>query len=37
VGTGVRINSPVGPMELDLAYGLQSRAFRLHMNVGFTF
>lgn len=37
VGTGVRLHTPVGPMELDLAYGLQAHAFRLHMIVGFTF
>ena len=37
VGTGVRLITPVGPMELDIAYGLQSRQVRLHMNVGFTF
>ncbi|HQD47790.1 MAG TPA: autotransporter assembly complex family protein [Ottowia sp.] len=37
VGTGVRLITPVGPMQLDIAYGLKSKAFRLHMNVGFTF
>jgi translocation and assembly module TamA len=37
VGTGVRVISPVGPMALSLAYGLQSRQLRLHMTVGFTF
>lgn len=37
VGTGLRLITPVGPMELDVAYGLQSRAFRLHMRVGFSF
>lgn len=37
VGTGVRYNSPVGPLRLDLAYGAQPRAWRLHFNVGFTF
>ena len=35
VGTGVRVRTPVGPLELDLAYGLKSRQFRLHLNVGF--
>lgn len=37
IGTGVRYRSPVGPLQLDLAYGLERRAFRLHMSVGFTF
>ncbi|MDO5291078.1 MAG: BamA/TamA family outer membrane protein, partial [Pseudomonadota bacterium] len=37
VGTGVRLITPVGPMQLDVAYGLRSKALRLHMNVGFTF
>jgi translocation and assembly module TamA len=37
VGGGVRYNSPVGPLRLDLAYGVQPRAWRVHFNVGFTF
>ena len=37
VGTGVRLITPVGPMELAIAYGLQSHQVRLHMSVGFTF
>ncbi len=37
VGAGVRYNSPVGPLQLDLAYGLEPKALRLHFNVGFTF
>jgi translocation and assembly module TamA len=37
VGTGVRVNSPAGPIELSLAYGLQSREVRLHMTMGFSF
>lgn len=37
VGTGVRYLSPVGPLQADLAYGLKSRSWRLHMSVGFTF
>ncbi|MGE0348200.1 autotransporter assembly complex protein TamA [Hydrogenophaga sp.] len=37
VGTGLRYNSPVGPLQLDLAYGLETRRWRLHLNVGFTF
>jgi translocation and assembly module TamA len=37
VGTGIRFNSPVGPLQLDLAYGLKTQRFRIHLNVGFTF
>lgn len=37
VGAGVRYNSPVGPLRLDVAYGVQPRAWRLHFNVGFSF
>ncbi len=37
VGTGIRYNSPVGPLQVDLAYGLETRRLRLHLNVGFTF
>lgn len=37
IGTGLRYRSPVGPLQIDLAYGLEQQAFRLHMSVGFTF
>lgn len=37
IGAGVRYRSPVGPMQLDLAYGLDKKALRLHLSVGFTF
>lgn len=37
VGTGLRYNSPVGPLQVDLAYGLETRQLRLHLNVGFSF
>jgi translocation and assembly module TamA len=37
VGLGIRYNSPVGPLQADLAYGLDSKRFRLHLSVGFTF
>ncbi|GAA6141538.1 BamA/TamA family outer membrane protein [Hydrogenophaga sp. 5NK40-0174] len=36
-GVGVRYNSPVGPLQLDLAYGLDAKRFRVHLNVGFRF
>lgn len=37
VGSGVRYNSPVGPLQVDLAYGLAVRSWRLHLSVGFAF
>ncbi|NCP55282.1 MAG: BamA/TamA family outer membrane protein, partial [Rhodoferax sp.] len=37
VGVGARWNSPVGPLQVDLAYGVDVQRFRLHMNLGFTF
>ncbi|MDO9483949.1 MAG: BamA/TamA family outer membrane protein [Hydrogenophaga sp.] len=37
VGAGMRYNSPVGPLQVDLAYGLQSKRLRVHLNVGFSF
>ena len=37
IGAGVRWRSPVGPLQIDLAYGVATQQWRLHMNVGFTF
>ena len=37
VGVGARYNSPVGPLQMDLAYGMDSKRFRVHLNVGFSF
>jgi translocation and assembly module TamA len=37
VGVGARWKSPVGPLQIDLAYGVDVRRLRLHMNLGFTF
>ncbi|MBP7566486.1 MAG: BamA/TamA family outer membrane protein [Burkholderiaceae bacterium] len=37
VGTGVRWRSPVGPLQADIAYGLDAKKFRLHLSVGFVF
>nr|WP_279343598.1 autotransporter assembly complex protein TamA [Variovorax terrae] len=37
VGTGVRWRSPIGPLQADLAYGIDDRRFRLHLSVGFIF
>ncbi len=37
VGTGVRWRSPIGPLQVDLAYGARAKRLRLHMSVGFVF
>jgi translocation and assembly module TamA len=37
VGTGVRWASPMGPLELDVAYGTRTGNWRLHLRVGFQF
>ena len=36
-GVGLRWKSPVGPLQLDLAYGHAVQSWRLHLNVGFAF
>ena len=37
LGVGARWRSPIGPLQMDLAYGLATEALRLHLNVGFAF
>ena len=37
IGTGLRWRSPIGPLQIDLAYGVRVKALRLHVNVGFVF
>ncbi len=37
VGTGVRWRSPLGPLQADLAYGLDSKRLRLHLTLAATF
>ena len=37
VGVGARWKSPIGPLQIDLAYGVATQALRLHLNVGFVF
>lgn len=37
VGAGVRWRSPVGPLQADVAYGVQERSLRLHLRLGFAF
>jgi translocation and assembly module TamA len=36
-GLGVRYNSPVGPINVDVAYGHAVQKYRLHFSLGFTF
>jgi translocation and assembly module TamA len=37
IGTGLRWKSPVGPLQIDLAYGVKVKRLRLHVSVGFVF
>ena len=37
LGAGLRWRSPVGPLQADLGYGLQSHELRLHLRLGYTF
>jgi translocation and assembly module TamA len=37
VGAGVRWKSPLGPLQVDLAYGEKAKRVRLHFNIGVTF
>lgn len=37
IGAGARWRSPVGPLQVDLAYGVDTKKLRLHLSVGFTF
>ena len=37
IGTGVRWKSPIGPLQIDLAYGVKTKQLRLHTSVGFVF
>jgi len=37
VGAGVRWRSPVGPLQADIAYGVEPKKLRLHLRLGFTF
>jgi translocation and assembly module TamA len=37
IGAGVRYKSPIGPLQLDLAYGVAVQQFMLHFSVGFVF
>lgn len=37
VGAGIRWNSPVGPLQADLAWALKTHKPRLHLRLGFSF
>lgn len=37
IGTGLRWKSPIGPLQIDLAYGVKVKRLRLHVSVGFVF
>ena len=37
VGVGARWRSPIGPIQMDVAYGIDVKEFRLHLRLGFTF
>ena len=37
VGVGARWKSPVGPLQIDVAYGVAVKKLRLHLSVGFSF
>ena len=37
IGVGARWKSPVGPLQIDVAYGVDVQRLRLHLNVGFSF
>ncbi len=37
LGAGLRWKTPIGPLQIDVAYGLAVERFRLHLNLGFTF
>ncbi|SDP57629.1 autotransporter secretion outer membrane protein TamA [Ralstonia sp. 25mfcol4.1] len=37
VGVGARWRSPVGPVQLDIGYGIQQKQFRPHISLGVAF
>lgn len=36
-GVGIRWRSPIGPVNIDTAYGAQEKRWRLHFSVGYSF
>ena len=37
IGTGLLWKSPVGPLQIDAAYGVATQKIRLHLRLGFNF
>lgn len=37
VGAGARWKSPIGPLQIDLAYGVATQRYSLHLGLGFVF
>jgi translocation and assembly module TamA len=37
VGIGARLATPIGPFRLDVAYGEETRKWRIHFSVGLSF
>ena len=37
VGAGARFRTPIGPVRVDVAYGEETKDWRLHFSVGFVF
>ncbi len=37
VGVGARWRSPIGPVQIDVAYGIAVKEFRVHLRLGFNF
>ena len=36
-GLGVRFRTPIGPARVDVAYGRETRDYRLHLSIGYVF
>ncbi|MGE3376533.1 MAG: autotransporter assembly complex family protein [Vicinamibacteria bacterium] len=36
-GLGVRLRTPIGPARVDIAYGRETRDYRLHLSIGYVF
>jgi translocation and assembly module TamA len=37
VGVGARYRSPVGPVNVDVGYGIRNRTFQPHLSLGVAF
>ncbi|MGE3925837.1 MAG: BamA/TamA family outer membrane protein, partial [Lautropia sp.] len=36
-GVGLRARTPIGPINLDVAYGQAVSRYRIHFSIGYTF